>query len=265
MKLEQTPRHAEPDLAVYVYGVIRTPVGDGLPSVPGLDDRYPVHLQVCDELAAVVSNVDLREFEGDRLRANLEDEAWLEETVWSHQRVVQALFAETTVAPLRFGAVYRTSEGVDEFLGTNRSELAMILDRVEGRVEWGVKIYASAAPKPETPATGISGRTYLESRSKALADARAHGMEQAEAAQRAHERLAEIADGSEISSGSREPSAKQVLVLNASFLVRDEGRQTFLDAVRTLEEESSSLGLRFAVSGPWPPYSFAMVTTDGDR
>jgi hypothetical protein len=58
----------------------------------------------------------------------------------------------------------------------------------------------------------------------------------------------------------------EVAILRADFLVRREAQDTFVAAVGTLVEARHEL--RCEYSGPWPPYSFAMLnerTGDGQR
>lgn len=55
-------------------------------------------------------------------------------------------------------------------------------------------------------------------------------------------------------TGKEEP-----MVLNASFLVKEEKVREFQNQVRGLKAEYQRLGLIIQESGPWPPYNFAKI------
>ena len=117
----------------------------------------------------MVSHVPERDFAEEPLRRHLEDLDWLTATARAHQGVIDALTVVTTPLPLRLGTVFRDDSGVRVMIEAREDAFRRTLDRLEGRVEWGVKVYAetesaenakSEAP-PEKPA---SGRDYLRQR-----------------------------------------------------------------------------------------------------
>lgn len=153
----------------YVYAVCR-PFDAALQSqLAGVADDPP-RLLAHGDLVAVVSHVPEADFGEEALRARLEDLDWLTATARAHQQVVDALTAVTTPLPLRLATVFRDDSGVRVMLEEREAAFRRTLDRLDGRVEWGVKVYvegepaerpeASAPPAPK-PATG---RDYLRQR-----------------------------------------------------------------------------------------------------
>ena len=143
-------------------------------------------------LEAVVSTVDLEEYGEEGLRRNLEDLAWLEEVARAHDTVVQAAATHAPTAPLRLATICLDDAGVRERLDSWHDALEEALDRVEGRREWSVKVFARSRPAPQPavsqPATG--GAAYLQ-RKKAENQAREADESSAAAiADEVHERLA---------------------------------------------------------------------------
>jgi hypothetical protein len=252
-------------LAVYVYGVMRAADVDEAPHVPGLDKRYPVRLHRVGELVAIVGEVDLAEFDGETLRSNLQNREWLEEKVWAHERVLEAALSTAAVLPMRFGSVYRADRGVEAFLEANAEAFATSLDRLDGRAEWGVKVYGTSADQDAPAADKSSGRAYLVARKAALDALRAHDAAQAAAAEQVLAELAALADAHQVGGAARATKPSAALLLNAAFLLQDTDRQRFLDAVGSLEARFASSGLLFEVSGPWPPYNFTDGGEHGDR
>src|SRR3982751_5499473 len=94
--------------AVYVYGVVPKGTSAGVfAHVPGIDPATEVRLVEDDHMAAITSGVSLEEFGPQALEENLRDPDWLEQKVQAHNRVLAAAVRETTVVPIRFGAIYK--------------------------------------------------------------------------------------------------------------------------------------------------------------
>ncbi|WP_406673549.1 GvpL/GvpF family gas vesicle protein [Nonomuraea sp. N2-4H] len=147
----------------YLYAVAREPlpVGEILSGVSGAPVRTIVH----DGLVAYVSTVPLDSFGEEPLRRSLEDLDWLAETARAHHRVVDAVAAVTTTAPVRLVTVYAGDDQVVDLLERRGDAFQRVLSHVTGRQEWGVKVY-TAAPEPAAaeltavgrPATGPTAR-----------------------------------------------------------------------------------------------------------
>ncbi|TDQ55379.1 GvpL/GvpF family gas vesicle protein [Actinorugispora endophytica] len=252
--------------ASYVYAVTRPFDEDRLTGARGVGGA-PVRLVVQDGLAAAVSAVPLDEFDEDALAERLEDRAWLEATARAHHAVVDAVARSAVAMPLRLSTLYRDDDRVRAVLRGNRERFGAVLTRLDGRVEWGVKVYAdpdraAARPTPDEPRApaGVgAGRAYLNRRRE-----QRHGREDAwraaaELARRLDERLRELAEAGERHrpQDGRLSGASGENVLNAAYLVARGGDgERFLRAVREFGRDLAA-GVRVELSGPWAPYSFA--------
>jgi hypothetical protein len=253
----------------YVYAVCRPfeqPLQCQLTGVAGEPPRLLHH----GGLVAVVSVVPQRDFAEEPLRAHLEDLDWLTATARAHQGVIDALTTVTTPLPMRLATVFRDDSGVRTMLEARERDFQRTLDRLEGRVEWGVKVYVESAPA-EQPASGrdedpaqakpASGRDYLRLRSRRLRESE-DGLQQAERfAERLHRTLAEHAEDVRL-----HPPQNSALsgvagrnVLNAAYLVPRARSEEFVEIVdRTKDESPAGVpGLRVELTGPWAAYSFA--------
>jgi hypothetical protein len=214
------------------------------------------------DLDAVVCDVDLDEFGEEALRANLEDLAWLEEVARGHNDVVWALAEHATVAPMRLVTICADDDSVRGRVEETEEGLLQALDRVEGRSEWSLKVFATptAEPEPAASTSGVtSGAAYLKQKREA-ADRR-------RSAQVDTERLAEevyaAAAGAAV-AGRRLPvqdprltARPEPMVLNAAFLVPTGEAEAFVALVRGGGEGRP--GISVELQGPWPPYSFAVL------
>lgn len=106
----------------YVYAIVEAP-GPVLPDdLLGVDGRHEPLAIVEGGLAAMVSEVPLAEFGDEALGEIVEDVGWLENAARAHERVVDALWAQTTVVPLPMFTVYRAESAVCELLAGRSRE-----------------------------------------------------------------------------------------------------------------------------------------------
>ncbi|MEV6751033.1 GvpL/GvpF family gas vesicle protein [Streptomyces sp. NPDC051214] len=249
----------------YVYAICR-PFDAALQAqVTGVDGAPPGQLSH-HGLIAVVGTVPEQDFAEEPLRRHLEDLDWLSATARAHQSVIDALTAVTTPLPLRLATVFRDDAGVRAMMEAREDSFRRTLDRLDGRVEWGVKIYsdaqaASPAAEPEKPA---SGRDYLRQRRQRN---RAHEemWESAEKfAHRLHGTLCEQAEDARLHAPQNSALSKETgrNVLNAAYLVPRSDSEAFVELVQRVK--TAEPGLRVELTGPWAAYSFAGVEVEGD-
>ncbi|MGW8065465.1 GvpL/GvpF family gas vesicle protein [Streptomyces ziwulingensis] len=252
----------------YVYAVCR-PFGAALQSQLTGVAGDPPRLLPHGGLVAVVSHVPEADFSEEALRAHLEDLDWLAGTARAHQQVIDALTAVTTPLPLRLATVFRDDSGVRVMLEEREQAFRRTLDRLDGRVEWGVKVYvetepeqapgsAQPAPKP------TSGRDYLRQRrmrTRANEDlwTRAEGF-----ATGLHEALSARADDARLHAPQNPglSGAAGRNVLNAAYLVRRDVSEEFVEMVDRTKDDAP--GVRVELTGPWAAYSFAGEEKPGE-
>ncbi|CAL9622951.1 GvpL/GvpF family gas vesicle protein [Streptomyces sp. NPDC057838] len=242
----------------YVYAVCRpfgTPLQAQLTGVAGDPPRALTHRG----LVAVVSHVPERDFAEEPLRAHLEDLDWLTATARAHQGVIDALTTVTTPLPLRLGTVFRDDSGVRTMMEAREEAFLRTLDRLEGRVEWGVKVYAESEPQESAPPAPkpASGRDYLRQRRM---QTRSHEemWQKAEAfATRLHETLSAFAEDARLHAPQNPALSKATgrNVLNAAYLVPRTHSEEFVEMVDRTKGEVP--GMRVELTGPWAAYSFA--------
>ncbi|MEV1069831.1 GvpL/GvpF family gas vesicle protein [Streptomyces sp. NPDC050263] len=219
----------------YVYAVCRplgAPLQADLSGVAGDPPRLLTH----HGLIAVVSHVPARDFAQEALSRRLADGDWLAETARAHQQVVDALTAVTTPLPLRLATVFRDDSGVRVMMEEREDDFRRTLERLAGRVEWGVRVYAE--PEEDREGSAEEGaEADVRQRAERFAD-------------RLHTELSAHAD--DVRLHPRQASGQNVL--NAAYLVPRAHSEEFVEMVgRTKGEES---GMRVELAGPWAAYSF---------
>lgn len=243
----------------YVYAVCR-PFDGPLPDITGVADTSP--RQVADDgLVAVVGHVPEKDFAEAALRERLEGLDWVSATARRHEAVVAALMTVTSPLPLRLGTVFRDETGVRGMLRTQENRFRRLLGRLDGRIEWGVKVYLDLPERTSQtePKRAATGRDYLRQRS--------HRHTEQEATWRGAEAFSEALHGALAAhavdarlhrpQGAALSGARGRNVLNAAYLVDRAQSDAFAEAVDERSRAADAPpGLCAELTGPWAPYSF---------
>ncbi|MEH0417241.1 GvpL/GvpF family gas vesicle protein [Streptomyces sp. B21-083] len=255
----------------YVYAVCR-PFDAALQAQLTGVAGAPPGLLVHRGLVAVVSTVPEEDFAEESLRHRLEDLDWLTATARAHQAVIDALTAVTTPLPLRLATVFRDDSGVRVMMEERENDFHRTLDRLDGRVEWGVKVYLektdgtdaetdSASIPSDPPVRSVTtGRDYLRRRRQHARtnEDRWRGAETF--AVELHRTLSGCAEDHRLHApqNSALSGATGQNVLNAAYLVPREDSERFVELVdRTKSDaDGTATGLRVELTGPWAVYSF---------
>ncbi|MGA5420076.1 GvpL/GvpF family gas vesicle protein [Streptomyces lavendulocolor] len=247
----------------YVYAVTR-PFDGVLPEGACGIGGEPPRLLRHGDLVAVTGAVAPEDFDEAPLRARLEDLDWLADTARAHDAVIAALSTVTCPLPLRLATVCRDDSGVRRLLEDGHDRFVRALERLDGRVEWGVKVYAEPAAEeeagPAAAGSGSSGRDYLRRRLHARRS-REGDWERADAlCRRLHGELSRHAEAGTVHrpQDARLSGVPGVNVLNAAYLVDRERSEEFVELV----EAASEPGVRVELTGPWAPYSFAGIADE---
>jgi hypothetical protein len=253
-------------LGLYAYGVIeagalREPLG-----VEGLEPEHPVSIFPSGELAVLVSEVEISEFEGEALESNLARPEWLEAKVRAHERVLDSAIERTTVVPMRFGSIFSTSDTLASMLSDHREDLSRSLDLVRGKAEWGVKVHFQPEDTSEqlvaTTPEPVTGRDYLVRKKEDLRAVEEASALARKVAEEVHANLERVADQAVLTQPVG-PVNRNV-ILSAAYLVDHGNRETFMENVGKMQQEHAGKYM-FEVTGPWPPYNFTNVDVGGSR
>ncbi len=227
-------------------------------------------------LFAVVSEALSDEFGEDTLKKNLNDITWLESRVRKHETVIEEVMEQSTVIPFKFPTVFKTEDSLKAMVENFVDEFKDILNRIEGRKEWGVKIYCDMEKfkttvvkkdkqvlriEEEIKSSGIGKAYFLNKKKEELIDditnkaITGYRMEIRETL-RKHSN-----DARPVKLLPKEATGrKDEMILNAAFLVDKTKLKNFINSINYLKERysdvGSDIGFDFDYTGPWPPYNF---------
>jgi hypothetical protein len=215
---------------VHLYALVRQPAA--VPGVGGIGDGSLRTVELADGIDAVVSDTP-------------EGVARSEAVIFAHAQVVEALAeANEALLPARFAEGTGSDDELRASVARRREQIAAVLDRVDGCVELGLRVFRQNGEDAAPPA---SGAEYMRRRLEEVDRAQA-------LARDVHGRLAELARES-----TSQVVARDDLVLTAAYLLPRAAVEQFRSALHAVEAEHRDVTL--VLTGPWPPYSFALLET----
>ena len=242
---------------------------------PGVQPDREVQVVQQGELVALVSAVPLSEYSDERLREHLNDIEWVERVARAHERVLEQTLERATVLPLRLCTLYRDQEGVRRMLSEREPLLLEELSELEGRREWGAKVFvdqdrlaealekvseARADEKEELEAGRASsaGAAYMArlGREREVSERLQEFGDSA--VKEIHAQFEAIADKAHANPLQRPElhGRKEQMWLNGAYLVRRERENELAQVADLLRERWSASGFDVELTGPWPPYNF---------
>lgn len=139
---------------VYLYCVTQKPPEPK--EVENLADKlYFVYTQ---GLYAVVSRVCPGEFSKENLKKNLADLEWVKVRVSLHEKVVEEIMKNACVIPFKFATLFNSEDSLKLSLEKNAQVFRENFKKLEGKEEWGVKIYCDL----EKLKISLMGQEFLE-------------------------------------------------------------------------------------------------------
>jgi gas vesicle protein GvpL/GvpF len=265
---QEAPVAAPDGQVLWAYCVISAADVPALPDIRGVERGSLVECVVDGNLAALVSEVPLADYDDEHLREHLNDIDWVERTARAHEDVLEQALEVCTIVPLRLCTLFRDRDGVRRLLRDERASLGAGLRGLAGRAEWGLKLFvnsrrlqeslaASAADDAESAGLSYINRKQRERETRAAADEAI-----SEYAVTAHERLAAVAEAARVNPPQRADAHghEGEMVLNGAYLVKREREPQLMRVVEELRSEWEGVGLDLELTGPWPGYNFVAGT-----
>ncbi len=276
---EWAPRPAgTQDTVLYIYGIRATADDPQGPMPLGITSER-VDTVDYDGLSAVISSVSAATFGGEALKQNLQDATWLQENVRKHASIIEQLRSRQTILPMPFCTVAPNREALEESLSAQYESHFEALRRVEGRQEWGLRVYRNLSALESrvsesdrridgafgSIAKGVVG--YLRDEMKRVDrddEQDPIKLMTEHCTQRSHESLLSLSvEGKLNPDRGGQAGPNEDMVLNTTYLVDDGQDDEMRAEVQRLQAEYADMGFRFEITGPWPPYHF--VSSDKAR
>jgi hypothetical protein len=180
--------------------------------------------------------------------------------------VVEQAMAVGPVYPLPFGTLFSGLAALDQEIELRCVEIAEVLRQVKGCQEWSVEaaldrkqaveyLLHEHVQSGQTVLPESAGRRHLEEQKlrRALDAGLGEWLGQA---------MAPVQAGlAALSRDWRSRRLRDDTVLHWAYLVPTEQADAFGQAVTAILEDHKRQGLRFRLTGPWPPYTFSQTSS----
>lgn len=250
---------------IYVYAVTRDAV---IPDAEAVDRSRRFGAAKVDDLAAVYTPVKAEEFSQEVIDRRAGDLEWLGAIGYRHQDVIATLMKSTAVIPLRAFTLFSSEEALRAYLRDNAETLRKVLDRLDGKQEWTLRVEFEPQRWSESLVSRVAslrdlraridgaapGKAFLlrkkldDERKRASAEAERSVVAEIESRVLDKLRCETVAESRE----RRDGAFPQINVL----INRDE--ESLLQELHAeLTNRYEREGVTLALTGPWPPYTFA--------
>lgn len=237
----------------YVYCIIENNSTTDLGNI-GLYDSlvYQIHFK---DISALVSTIPFKEIHPSVNEIN------------SHQHVVEASRARWTTLPVRFGTIFKTDDGVKQFLTRSHKDLQSKITKFKDKEEYGLKVIIDKNDlqkldlkiaenkeikkiKEELDGAGKGTSYFLKMKmDEAIRTELLKKVD--EIGGDIHKQLSQV---STTSCTLRSELAE--IMLNSSYLIDKNEKEKFDSQVHKIKKKYEPIGITLHVSGPWAPYSF---------
>jgi len=256
---------------IYVYAITRE---SALPDSEGVDQTRHFGTTSIDDVSAVFTTVGDEQFSQETIDRRAADLEWLGAIGYRHQAVVQDVMKKTAVVPLRAFTLFSSEDALRRYLHENAEMLRAALDRLDGKQEWTLRVelepqkwndalvsrVASLRDLQQQIDSATPGKAFLlrrkldDEKKRASHEAENAVVTEIERAVLDRLRCETVAESRE----RRDGGFPQINVL----INRDE-EATLQELHGRLNERYIEEGVVLALSGPWPPYTFAGGKDEG--
>ncbi|MFQ5842994.1 MAG: GvpL/GvpF family gas vesicle protein [Thermodesulfobacteriota bacterium] len=256
---------------IYLYCFFKGP--SSLSPQKGIDGANDTTEVSYRDLRALVSPVPSDEYNEDTLNRRISDLEWLTPKVKRHEEIVRYAMGFHPVIPIRFGTIYATEERLLQVLRSGCDEFSSHLDFINGKEEWGIKVYAgegAGRKMAEASSEAIgqlderissaasSGQAYLlRKKRENLTREQSIGFLSVLSDRIFQQLLSQCVYARRNKLLSKDATGIEGdMILNAAFLLDKLDVEAFKEEVDALAASYESDALYFEISGPWPCYNF---------
>ena len=235
--------------------------------VVGVAEAGPPFAVAGRNMAAIVSDVPPGRFDGAEAERRMAELAWMTPRAKSHEAVIEAVMRQAPVVPAAVASLLADEAEVRAYLNENYEKLDALLDYFDQREEWVIRVLF------ERPSCGdlrnaLPGLRLVTPPGQTRPLAIPQSLHGNEREQQVISASHEICHRLRLRSSGfamrqlvyQAPEGDPVVVVgNWAFLVNRAREDEFKATLREAAADYGSMGFEIRVSGPWPPYSFALA------
>jgi hypothetical protein len=216
-----------------------------------------------EDLWLIVTTVPAGDYNEAALTKGLQNLDWVGRRALAHEGMVEHFLSAKAVLPMQMLTLFTTDERALQHVTRQRKEILGILQRLEQKVEWGLRLTfdeqalrAAVDASARTSKAAPSGSAYL-ARKRDLLDVTRGQLQAARGeADQLFAVLAREAADSRRRTATEQAAPGSRLLLDAAFLVPASRTKAFRAAVGRHAKKIGANGVVVSLTGPWPPYNF---------
>jgi hypothetical protein len=245
---------------LYVYAIARA--GHPIPK-----DVEVASLET-DGLSAFYAPVDAVDFSQEVIDARSKDVEWLGAIGYRHQSVMSALMRGGTVIPLRAFTLFANETSLRNHVKTERQNFDRILDRLEGKQEWTLRIEFMPEQWNDALVRRVGSLRQLTSEIEQAAEGKAYLLrkkldeEKKRVSREAEQQVVTEVEDAVMKKLACDVVAESRLQRGGAFpqinvLINRDEEARLQELSDELTRRYAGEGVTLALTGPWPPYTFA--------
>lgn len=250
---------------LYVYAITREAVAL---DAEGVDLTRQFGTAEAGGVAAVFTAVPREEFSQEAIDARAADLDWLGAIGYRHQDVVSSLMKTTAIVPLRAFTLFSSEEALRAYLVEHAELLRNVLARLDGKQEWTLQIEFDPERWSSALASRVEALRDLQSQIDAASAGKAFLLRKKLDDEK--KRASKEAEQHVVAEIEREVVQRLACETVAETRERRDGAFPQINVLIDRDEESrlqelhddlarryEAEGITLAITGPWPPYTFA--------
>jgi hypothetical protein len=252
---------------LYVYAITRDAV---TPECEAIDMSQHFGALPADGVCAVYTPVNEEEFSQEVIDRRAGDLEWLGAVGYRHQNVIVELMKSTAVVPLRAFTMFSSESALREYLLQNRDVLAKVLERLDGKHEWTLRVEFDPQRWSEALAGRVESLRTLSAEIESASTGKAFLLrkklddERKRASREAEQQVVAEIEREVIERLACDTLAESRLERDGAFpqinVLIDRDEESRLQELHaSLNDRYAADGVTLAMTGPWPPYTFAHV------
>ena len=252
---------------LYVYAIARAghPMPDRIEAIDASDHIASVR---ADPLCAFYTSVDGADFSQPVIDARAKDVEWLGAIGYRHQTVMSALMRGGTVIPLRAFTLFANETSLRAHLIEEAAKYAAILGRLDGKQEWTLRIEFDPQRWSDALVRRVGSLRTIAAEAEAAPSGKAYLLrkkleeEKKRASRDAEQEVVSEVEGAVMQKLACDTVAESRVQRGGAFpqinvLINRDEESRLQDLRDDLSRRYEGDGITLALTGPWPPYTFA--------
>jgi len=187
-----------------------------------------------------------------------------------YARIIEALAQQFTLLPMRFGSMMETNDAITKMMERNCLEIQQNLQKVDNKVEYGLKIFCDSGKLREKIKASyeLNTQSSIKTTSQIINSIYRDYVDKKLAEHRLEDLLLTFVDSviAGITGSLNRLKAickfrkmiTETTIIDAVFLLDKKNERSLVHLIDDFKNQFNELD--FVLTGPWPPYNFVETT-----